>query len=238
MHARRKDPRHEFSEWFHSEVVAEFAQESEPWAVQRVHRVQTQLNVFRARLKPLDCTILWIPPPIAFTLHGSHIYVSRSLLERLPADDGTAFVLAHEAAHHDLGHLDLFAGWADWIPQSEATAYVAALARLFEHKTYGPQRENDADDYAVRLCHRAGYEVTRAVEALQILENLALDRGDISGVYGPENLLDPTDPERSSRSYRVQEWLWTHLHGYHPVHERLTRARVLARSFKDGSAVA
>jgi hypothetical protein len=83
-----------------------------------------------------------------------------------------------------------------------------------------------------------GYKGDLAVQALAILENLALDRGDISGVYGPENLLDPTDPKEASAAYQVQRWVWTHMHGYHPLHERLTNIRKLVNLRAGRSAVA
>lgn len=232
------DPRRKFTDWLHTELVTQFAHESEPWATERVQHVMTRLNEFRPGLAPLECVILWVPPPVAFTFVGTYVYISRSLLQRLPSDDSAAFVLAHEAAHHDLGHFELYAGWTNWLPELNATAYVAALARVLEHKAYGPRRENDADDFAIRLCHRAGYNAERGAHALEILENLALDRGDVAGVYGPENLLDPTDPKRDSVAFRVQEWLWTHLHGYHPLYERVARARALARALRDGTVPA
>ena len=72
---------------------------------------------------------------------------------------------------------------------------------------------------------KAGFDGQRAVQALAILENLALDRGDVDGVFGPENLLDPTDPLQKSTAYHVQQWVWTHMHGYLPLHERAENAR-------------
>jgi len=232
------DPRNEFAEWLHSELVEGFAQEREAWASDRVERVQRRINEFRPGEPPLDTTILWMAPPVAFTLTGRHVYISRTLLERLPTDDAAAFVLSHEAAHHDLGHLDLFAGWANWLPQTHAAGYVAALARLFEHKTYGPERENDADRYAIELTLRMGYNGDLAVQALAILENLSLDRGNIDGVFGPENLLDPTDPKHESTAYQIQRWVWTHLHGYHPLHERLATVRKIVSAQAGRGAVA
>ena len=85
---------------------------------------------------------------------------------------------------------------------------------------------------------KAGYDGELAVQALAILEMLVLDLGDVSGVFGPENLLDPTDPQRTSASYQVQRWVWTHLHGYHPLHERVARVRQLVNSATDRGAVA
>jgi Zn-dependent protease with chaperone function len=231
-----RDPRQEFADWLHGELLTEYAGETEAWAIERVSRVQHRLNEHRVGRLALETTILWIAPPLAFTLAGRHVYIARSLFQRLPSDDAVAFVLAHEAAHHDLGHLDLFEGWARWLPQSRATGYVAMLARLFEHHTYGPERELAADDYAVRLAIRAGFDGDLAAQALTILEQLALDRGDVGGVFGPENLLDPTDPGTGSAAYRVQRWAWTHLHGYLPLHERAAHVRRLARTLRGAVA--
>jgi predicted Zn-dependent protease len=229
------DPRSEFSEWLHTELLREFAQERERWAIERVQRVQSAINAARIGRPPLETVILWIPAPLAFTLVGRYVYLSRSLLERLPTDDAVAFILAHEAAHHDLGHLDLFAGWAEWLPRTHAGGYVALLTRLLEHRTYGPEREADADEYAIRLVLRSRYNSDLATKALSILETLALDRGDIAGVFGPENLLDPTDPKHSSTGYQIQRWLWTHIHGYHPLHERLINVRKVVSSIDRGA---
>jgi len=232
------DPRAEFSEWLHAELVHDFAGERQAWALDRVARVQERLNQWRPGREPLDTTILDIDPPLAFTLVGRHVYFSRRLLERMPTDDAVAFVLAHEAAHHDLGHFDLFTGWGKLVPRMESTKYVAVLAALCEHHAYGPERENDADAYAVALSMKAGYNGALAVQALAILEMLALDLGDVSAVFGPENLLDPTDPKAASTAYGVQRWVWTHLHGYHPLHERVARVRRLVKAEKERGAVA
>ena len=232
------DPRADFSEWLHAELLRDFVTEREAWAVDRVTRVQQRLNECRPSKPPLETTILGIAPPLAFTLAGHHVYLSRRLLERLPTDDAVAFVLAHEAAHHDLGHFDLFTGWGRVLPRTHSATYVAILAALFEHHTYGPERENAADAYGVELSLKAGYSGELAVQALSILETIALNSGDIAGVYGPENLLDSTDPKRDSASYQVQRWVWTHLHGYHPLHERVATVRRLARPETKRGAVA
>ena len=220
-----RDPRSEFAEWVHAELVRECSLETQAWALERVQRVQDRLNSCRPGREALDTTILTIRPPLAFTLAGTHVYISRRLLERLPSDDAVAFVLGHEAAHHDLGHLDLFGTWTQWLPRTETTSYLAALLGVLEHHRYGPEREQAADDYAIDLAIKAGFDGERAVQALAILENLALDVGDINAVYGPENLLDPTDPKQDSAAYYVQRWIWAHMHGYLPLHDRQINAR-------------
>ena len=226
MPDRVNDPSLEFSNWLHEELVANYANETEAWALDRVARVMACLNDHRRDRDALEAIILWIPIPTVFTTVGKYVYISRALLERLPSDDAAAFWLAHEAAHHDLGHLDLFGQWARWIPRISGAGYLAAIARLLEYRAYGPEKEADADAYAVELCVDAGYNGEMCLQAFDIMENLALDRGDIDGVFGPENLLDPTDPDMNSTTYGVQRWLWTRARGYLPLRERRERAKL------------
>ena len=122
------DPRVEFSDWLHNELVREYALETEAWATERIARVMARLNAERMDVEPIEAVILWLPRSNAFTFAGRYIYISRRLLERLPSDESVAYVLAHEIAHHDCGHLDLYKGWSSWLPKSKATSYLAALA--------------------------------------------------------------------------------------------------------------
>lgn len=215
------DPRIEFAEWLHGELVREFGHERAAWATERSTRVMDRLNAVRTDREPMEAVILWLRHGMtAFTLVGRYLYIVRHLYERLPSDESVAFIFAHEIAHHDLGHASLFQGWASWLPRSTATSYLAALAAVLEHKALGPERESQADLYAIQLCLDAGYNGERCLQALTILENESLDLGDISGVYGPENLLDPTDPHADSVAYQVQRWLWTKQRGYLPLRER------------------
>ena len=80
-----KDPRTDLADWLHSQLVREYANETESWALERVARVERRLNAARPGQPALEATILWIAPPLAFTPPGKHVYISRSLLERLPS---------------------------------------------------------------------------------------------------------------------------------------------------------
>jgi Zn-dependent protease with chaperone function len=102
------DPRIELAEWLHGERVREYAGETEAWATERVARVMARLNAERLDAEPKEAVILLLPRSRAFTTTGRYVYISRRLLERLPSDDEAAFVLAHEIAHHDCGHLALY----------------------------------------------------------------------------------------------------------------------------------
>ena len=220
------DPRLEFTEWLHSELVREYAAETEAWATERITRVMTRLNAERMDAEPIEAVILWLPRSNAFTFAGKYVYISRRLLERLPSDECAAFVLAHEIAHHDCGHLALYRGWSAWLPRSSATSYLAALAAVMEHNLYSPEKEAQADLYAIQLCLDAGYDGDRCTQLFAILENEVLDEGDYDGVFGPEHLLDPLEPGYGSPRHQFQRWLWTRTRGYLPLRER--RERVVA----------
>lgn len=195
-----------------------------------------RLNTQRRDREPKEAVILWLPRVTAFTFVGRYVYISRRLYERLPSDETVAFVLAHEVAHHDCGHLALYQGWTSWLPRSAATSYLAVLTALLEHNIYSPEKEADADLYAMQLCLDAGYHGERCLQFFDILENESLDAGDIDGVFGPENLLDPTDPGRGGFAHQVQRWLWTRARGYLPLRERRERvAAYLDRKRCDGS---
>ncbi|HEY9226975.1 MAG TPA: M48 family metalloprotease [Gemmatimonadaceae bacterium] len=204
----------------HAELLAEYSLETEAWVGERLERVMARLNAVRQDGYPLVAHCLAIPASAAFTTPAPHIYVSRQLLERLPTDDCTAFVLGHEVAHHDLRHLDLFQGWTHALPGGVVGSLTAAVFRHLSHRLYGPERESQADQYAIEICLDAGYDGERALQAFDILENEILNRGDIDGVFGPENLLDPTDPGRGGMAFEIQRWMWTRARRYLPLRER------------------
>ena len=178
----------------------------------------------RAPATPLTAVSLNVPAMNAFTTPSSHIYVGRRLMERMGSDEMVALILGHEIAHHDLGHLELFKTWMRALPRGAGTTIAAALFRKFEDELLGPDREAAADIFAVDLCAKAGYDVSRCIQAFTKLEQEHLDAGDVDSVFGPENLLDPTDPKGDSVAYAVQRWLWIRTHRYLPLHERRARA--------------
>src|SRR5436309_3427681 len=97
-------------EWIHDQLMPDFGLETEAWAIERVRRVADRLNVARSPNRALTAEILWIDVMTAFAVPGRYVYVGRELLQRCATDDPVAFTLAHEMAHHDLGHMDLFQG--------------------------------------------------------------------------------------------------------------------------------
>ena len=222
------------SEWLHTELVREYAGETEAWATERIARVMARLNAARQDGEPKEAVILWLPRSTAFTFVGRYVYISRRLYERLPSDESVAFILAHEVAHHDCGHLDLYQGLSSWLPRSAATSYLAVLTALLERSMYSAEKEAQADLYAIQLCLDAGYDGDRCAQFLTILENESLDAGDVDGVFGPENLLDPTDPGRGGVGHQIQRWLWTRARGYLPLRERRERVAAYLRQTRIG----
>jgi Zn-dependent protease with chaperone function len=204
----------------HAELLEEFATETEAWVGERLERVMARLNAVRTDGVPLTAHCLSIRECTAFTTPGPYVYISRRLLERLPSDEEVAFVCGHELAHHDLKHLDLFRGWTEVLPTGAVGSLAAAIFRKLSHQVYGPTRESEADQYAVEICLDAEYDGARCLHAFEVLENESLNRGDIDGVYGPENLLDPTDPGQGGTAYAIQRWLSTHARRYLPLRER------------------
>src|SRR5438874_44601 len=131
------------------EIMRELVVETEGWAFERAARVDARLQRTVPPELRLETLIVWLDEHTAFTSIGRTIYVSRRLFERLPDDDAAAFVIAHELAHHDLGHIPPIT--ARWLPLRIA---IDLLTRL----VHRPDRELDADRRAIELCVRAGYD--------------------------------------------------------------------------------
>jgi Zn-dependent protease with chaperone function len=64
------------------------------------------------------------------------------MLERCPDDETTAFVIAHEIAHHDLGHPNIFSGtFARHAARVGAAQLVILFFRMLQKRIYSPQWE-------------------------------------------------------------------------------------------------
>jgi Peptidase family M48 len=207
-------------DWLHQEIVDTFHIESEQWAVERVTRVAARLQAGRSSSEVLEVVVPWIRPITAFTAPGRWIYVSRRLLERCPDDETAAFVIAHEIAHHDLGHLKL---WPDWMPrfaQARGGAIAVAAWAGLERRLYGPERECDADRHALDLCVRAGYDPHRCLRWFDIMEHVALDLGDQDLVFGPDEASDAELMPEAPWLTKARIWAWQRTRGYLPIRDR------------------
>jgi hypothetical protein len=100
-----------FGEWLRRKVEEGAYVEKRDFFADQVARVAERLQADRPAEQHLEVVIPWFNVFKAFTGPGRYIYFSRRLLERCPDDDAVAFVIAHEIAHHDLGHLNFFEVW-------------------------------------------------------------------------------------------------------------------------------
>ncbi len=205
--------------WMHQKLTEAFGHETEAWAVERVARITDRLNRVRAQCSapgacpyPLHATILWVGEMNAFAAPGEYIYVTRELLQRAATDDPIAFVLAHEMAHHDLGHVRLVSGWAKGIRRLPGSVLLGALLQRLRHATYGPEREAAADTYALDLCLAAGFDGRLCLDLFPILEAHLLDHGDLDGVFGIDSGTSWWEATRQTLHRKAR--------GYPPLRER------------------
>jgi Zn-dependent protease with chaperone function len=175
-----------------------FVVERTGWAFERVSRVTERLQAGVPAAQRMETLVLWLDDHNAFTTQGRTVYLSRRLLERLPDDDAAAFVIAHELAHHRLGHLPA-------LPASWLGIARLLLVRLETAWVATPAREIDADLLAIEMCIDAGYDPERCIAALQHLVNVSLDYGDVDGVLGAETSASPrSHPPLARRIAAVQ----------------------------------
>ena len=209
-----------FGEWLHREMHEAVAFEDAPWAVDRARRVEERLQAGRAQPDRLVVEIPWLEEATAFTAPGPYIYFSRRLYELCATDEEVAFVLGHEIAHHDLGHIALFKGWANAVARLPGATLFALFFHALESRLYGPERECEADRHGMDLCLRAGYCGERCLELLDILEQRALYLGDDDIVYGPDEESDDELDENATWTTKAQIWAWQRKRGYLPIRDR------------------
>ncbi|MBA3461621.1 MAG: M48 family metalloprotease [Deltaproteobacteria bacterium] len=188
-------------------VEAELVIEREGWAVDRVRRVTERLQAALPDDERFETIVIASQHHTAFTAPGRTIYVARHMLDLLPDDAAAAFVIAHELAHHHLGHL--IGRYVHGLPFFEAT--------LPQH-----ERERHADLHAIELCIAAGYDPDRCILALQILDAMVLHCGDLEGSLG--NPLDPHG-EVARRGYFPTLQRIAHVQAHVPAYR--TGARII-----------
>jgi hypothetical protein len=209
-----------FGEWLHREIHEAAWIEDAAWATERASRVQDRLQAGRADADRLVVEIPWLDEAVAFTAPGRYIYFSRRLFELCATDEQVAFVVGHEIAHHDLGHVALFHGWANAVARLPGAALFAVFFQALESRLYGPEKECQADRHGMNLCLAGGYSGDRCLEMLDILEQRALDLGDQDIVYGPDEESDDELDANATWTTKAQIWAWQRRRGYLPIRDR------------------
>lgn len=209
-----------FGEWLNRELRAAFHFETDGWAAERVKRVSDRLQADRPPDVRLIVEAPWISEATAFTAPGRYVYFCRGLLE-LCDDEAAALVVAHEIAHHDLGHLDVFPGWMAKMSRlmRMGGVYLGAAFHEMEKRIYGPENECRADKHGLMLCLKAGYDGKRCLALFDHLERYALDMRDLDMVYGPD-ASDDELAEDAGWATRTKVWLWQRSRGYLPIRDR------------------
>jgi Zn-dependent protease with chaperone function len=210
--------------WLHGRLVDAYAAETQPWALDQARRIDARLQAHLPEAERLETLVLWIPEATAFTFPGRHVYLSRRLVERSRGDEPLAFIVAHELAHHHLGHVERTEALLARLPgplQAIATDLVAS--RWFMSNA---EREAETDAHALNLCLAAGYDARRCLKAFDLLEEAALDWGDTEAVFGPDAAIESALADDPEWMVRAREWLSERRSGYPALRER--RERLLA----------
>lgn len=159
--------------------------EKAPWAKERVARVVEKLHRARQNQKRYKVTIPWLKAPLAFTLPGRHIFISRNFFQLCANDEQFAFIVAHEIAHHDLRHVSFaLPKWFSKYLSDETYVFIWMVARSFTSEKVRHQQEFDADALALKMCVKAGYDADKCLGVFKVMENLMLDYRAIDGVFG------------------------------------------------------
>jgi hypothetical protein len=223
-----------FGEWLHREMHEAVSFEDAAWAIDRARRVEDYLQTGRALSDRLIVEIPWMEEATAFTGPGRYIYFTRRLYELCPTDEQVAFVIAHEIAHHDLGHVALFHGWANAVARLPGATLFALFFHALECRLYGPEKECQADKHGIDLCLACGYSGEGCLELLDILEQRALYIGDEGSVYGPDAESDDELDENATWTTKAQIWTWQRRHGYLPIRDRRQMLRKHLEARKRG----
>jgi predicted Zn-dependent protease len=222
----------ELGQRLHDALHEAYVVETTGWAAEKVTRIAKRLQADVEEEKRLRVEVPWIEEFTAFTAPGQYMYVSRRLLELCRTDEAVAFLIAHEVAHHRLGHLDIFPDWLAELPGSQMAVLMAVLYRSIEARLYGPENEVKADLVGIDLCVKAGYEPKKCLEIFDVLEKFALDMRDLDMVFGPEEADDELDPD-APLSTKLRIWIWQRTRGYLPLRDR---RREILRHLEEGAA--
>ena len=210
-----------FGDWLHSQIDENVHFEKNGFMPDRVRTVADRLQQTRPAGERYVVEVPWIESFSAFTAPGRYVYFGRRLLERCPHEDSVAFVIAHEIAHHDLGHLELFTGpFARHAARLEVGMLAILFFRMLQKRIYSPEWELAADFAAIDQCIAAGFDVAKCLWVFHILELIALDYGDLGMVYGLDPESDKEVSPEASTFTKARIWLYQRQRGYLPIQDR------------------
>jgi predicted Zn-dependent protease len=225
----------EFSDFSLGESVYHEIQEavivdSQGWAVEQVQRVASKIQANDPVADRLVPKVIWISEATAFTLPGRYVYFSRELLQLLN-EEATAFVFAHEIAHHRLGHVHSSGMGAPLLKKLPGGAMLGLLTHLGERVLFSPEHEMAADRWAFDRCQAVGYDLSRCLEFFRVIEKKFLDLGANSVIFGPddpEQMYENEQPTKTQNGLqdltrltnKAKNWFWERRYGYKTLRER------------------
>lgn len=210
-----------FGDWLRAEVAESAVMEQRGFMPDRVRAAAERLQVQRPPDHRFVVEVPWLDAFTAFTAPGKYVYFSRRLLERCPHEDAAAFVIAHEIAHHDLGHLNYFQGpFARRAARFHFGSLAVLYFRAMQKRIYSLERELVADRHALGLCLAAGYDAGKCLYLFHVLEMIALDVGDLGAVYGLDAESDRELSPGASALTKARIWLYQRERGYLPIQDR------------------
>ena len=107
----------------------------------------------------------------AYTVAGGKIFINTGLLNKLDNVNELAFVIAHELAHNELKHCIHRIQYSYRASKVQpALGTVVQLAYSTYKYPFSKEEERLADEYAVRLMQKAGYNKAGAISFFVSLE--------------------------------------------------------------------
>jgi Peptidase family M48 len=217
-------------ESIYNEIQEAVIVDSQGWAVEQVQRVASKIQAKDPVGDRLVPKVIWISEPTAFTLPGRYLYFSRELLQLLN-EEATAFVFAHEIAHHRLGHVYSSGMGAPWLKKLPGGSMLGLLTHLGERLLFSAEYEMAADRWAFDRCQAVGYDLSRCLELFRVLEKKSLDLGAEIGVFGPddpEQMYENEQPTKAQSGLqnlvrlanKTKNWFWERRYGYKTIRER------------------
>jgi predicted Zn-dependent protease len=218
-----REKRH-LGERLHSLFLRAYGLKERDFAHEAVDRAMAALNAARAPLTPMVGEVLWMSAPVGFTLPGRYCYLSRTFIERCASDAPVAFALAHEIGHHDLDHLKHAESWAASAVERAPLQLAVLLLYQLQRWIYSRDMELAADEYALELCRKAGFDPRHCLECFDILSRYMLDHHDLDGVYGTDEELE-LNPQLASNaidrlSIEARLWVARHRRSHPAIQER------------------
>ncbi len=210
---------HELGSMIFNAISENCVIEKSDWAIEKINRVMSQFKSAHLIASDFQIVVPWLDQFNAFTAPGQYIFISRKLFELCRTDEILAFLIAHEMAHHELGHFSVFPSWFRNISSFNLQLLLMAPYRAFESRIFGPENECDADRRAIDNCIKAEFEPTLCLELFDVLEKHALDVGDLDMVYGPSESDDEL-LENANWETKFKIWLFQRKRGYLPIRDR------------------